>query len=151
MSFKDKLERYKELNEDDRSLTNDERKEFFALRRYIEKKRKSTVPMPKCCLEIQNFCTVYASVDIYDTKDSSKEDACWKIQYDFEHSLIKKSPPSPQYCPWCGTKLPELVRKKNPPTPICVVNDGGYYCSVCKERLIACDCLSPEAAWECKL
>jgi hypothetical protein len=54
------------------------------------------------------------------------------------------------YCPNCGKKLPDVVKKQNPPENITNVTDGGYYCATCKERLNACTCALPHMAWEIK-
>ena len=56
--------------------------------------------------------------------------------------------PEPKFCPYCGTALPKLVRKKPMPKNICRVTDGGYYCSTCRERLDNCLCDPPASAFE---
>lgn len=56
--------------------------------------------------------------------------------------------PEPTHCPFCGTPLPKMVRKDPIPPHICRVTDGGYYCDTCKQRLNACICDPPEAAFE---
>lgn len=52
------------------------------------------------------------------------------------------------FCPFCGTKVPGVQLRSDPPKKICVVIDGGYYCATCEERLDACDCALPERLWE---
>ncbi len=54
------------------------------------------------------------------------------------------------FCPWCGKKLPELIKSETPPEPLCRVTDGGYYCDTCGERLHGCQCHPPWAAYEVK-
>lgn len=56
----------------------------------------------------------------------------------------------PKFCPFCGTSLPEVERNPKPRGKICTITDGGYYCDTCKERLMVCDCFSPEFAWRVK-
>lgn len=51
-----------------------------------------------------------------------------------------------QYCPHCAKPVPEII-SVNPPRPVCVCTDGGYYCDTCSERLNSCRCLRPEKAW----
>jgi hypothetical protein len=52
------------------------------------------------------------------------------------------------FCPFCGTKVPGVRLRKNPPKKICVILDGGYYCATCEERLDSCDCALPARMWE---
>ena len=52
------------------------------------------------------------------------------------------------YCPFCGTKVPGVRLRRNPPEKICVILDGGYYCATCEERLDSCDCDLPKQLWE---
>ena len=52
------------------------------------------------------------------------------------------------FCPFCGTKVPPVRLRKDPPKKICVILDGGYYCATCEERLQACNCHLPERMWE---
>lgn len=49
-------------------------------------------------------------------------------------------------CPFCGTKLPALVLKKEPPPTVCVSDD--YYCARCQERLMNCLCSHPMSVYE---
>ena len=58
---------------------------------------------------------------------------------------------APLYCPFCGAKLPEIVRKARPPSPIMRCTDGGYYCDTCEERLQSCTCWPPWSGWEERL
>jgi len=66
---------------------------------------------------------------------------------------IAKSPmfggvPVPvRHCPFCGTVLPGLVLRKDPPSPICSPDRGGH-CLTCEGRLGECRCFSPDCAWE---
>ena len=60
----------------------------------------------------------------------------------------RENAPAPRFCPWCGTALPRMRRKADRDPDICRVNDGGYYCATCGDRLNVCDCLYPSAAFE---
>lgn len=53
-----------------------------------------------------------------------------------------------KFCPYCGTKMPEIRLKDSPPVPIREITDGGYYCDTCEERLIGCGCWPTEAKFE---
>lgn len=52
------------------------------------------------------------------------------------------------FCPFCGSKVPEVQLRADPPAKICVITDGGYYCGTCEERLMCCRCDMPERLWE---
>ncbi len=52
------------------------------------------------------------------------------------------------FCPFCGTKVPDVRLRTEGPEKICVVLDGGYRCNTCKERLVNCECSLPERLWE---
>jgi len=59
-------------------------------------------------------------------------------------------PPVPapiEHCPFCGKKVPEVVKNPCPPPWICFCSDGGYYCDTCGERLHACGCAPAESLW----
>jgi hypothetical protein len=53
-----------------------------------------------------------------------------------------------KFCPFCGAHLPQMRRKANPPKPLCVIEDGGNYCSTCSKRLNCCRCRPPADAFE---
>lgn len=111
------------------------------------------------------------------TRYGPRPDCCDKIQQDNEmhhgplvhldvdYSFLpsdnpkQKTPRAPRWlmggagikhCPFCGTKLPKVEVDTDPPQPLCVVTDGGYYCDTCKERLNACECNHPAAAYRIK-
>jgi len=50
-----------------------------------------------------------------------------------------------KYCPWCRARLPK-VEKVSPPYPTAKTGDGNY-CETCSERLDACECNGPSAAY----
>jgi hypothetical protein len=53
------------------------------------------------------------------------------------------------FCPFCGSPVPEIERKPEPPK-VCVCTDDGYYCDTCGDRLGECGCPAPEEAWRIK-
>ena len=55
-----------------------------------------------------------------------------------------------EFCPNCGKKLPDVVKKEHPPEKIFNCKDGGYRCDTCGERNHACECACPHLAWEIK-
>ena len=78
----------------------------------------------------------------------------WSIQNHFE-TLQEANPgrwheekvPSPKYCPHCGTKLPDVERRPEPPGPVHVPVSDGDYCGTCDQRSQCCTCFYPEVAW----
>jgi hypothetical protein len=118
-----------------------------------------SIPRPLCCELQRKFPTIIANVDIYNEGDSYLVEAKWTLQpieyiaRDTQYKMGTKYfevEKTPKFCPYCGKRLPKLVRKKNPPKNVCRVVDTGYYCDTCKERLMACTCYHPTALWEVK-
>lgn len=52
-----------------------------------------------------------------------------------------------KHCPFCGVSLPKPKLRMRPPQRIMTITDGGYYCTTCKRRLMACKCKPPERLW----
>ena len=52
------------------------------------------------------------------------------------------------YCPWCGSKLPNLEVNPDPPSPLQTAHkpDDGY-CATCDERHMCCRCHPYMWAW----
>lgn len=51
-------------------------------------------------------------------------------------------------CPFCGADVPPIRVSSNPPKYVCLITDGGYYCSTCDERLNEYRCADPARLWE---
>lgn len=103
------------------------------------------IPMPTCCDEAKKYPAVRFEVDILGADEPQ-----WKAaghSFNLREMGFPKSPAA-KFCPFCGTSLPKMQRKENPPSPIATCTDGGYYCATCNERLNCCDCRLPESAWE---
>ena len=133
-----------------------------------ESARINSIPIPQCCEEQRARPTIMAMIDCYgdDNYDPDNPEADWEpdtatltpIWYvacleTFDRARFRENRDArptnePKFCPYCGAKLPKLVRKKKPPKRLCRITDGGYYCDTCKERLDACACYPPEAGWE---
>jgi hypothetical protein len=120
-----------------------------------EDTRINSIPIPKCCEEQRARPTIMAMIDFGDDDDTSLLEPKWfvarlktfdTVRYHEDRNAIPSN--EPRFCPYCGTQLPRLVRKKKPPKKLCRVVDGGFYCDNCKERLNECSCYPPEAAWE---
>jgi hypothetical protein len=138
-------------------MTKDEWKEFVALEKEIREADMDAFIFPTCCEEARKHPSVFVGVNVYDG-DSREAEAMWIVPpipiNDVRTHLMEKYGtdgllrPSPKFCPYCGTPLPKLVRKDPFPEETCVVEDGGYYCSTCKERLNCCICFPSEHAWK---
>ena len=152
MSF----ERILELIHNPEGRTEEEDLELERL--YSERRREqfAAVVRPTCCEAIQKY-PVLSFVVHHDEGDTSKANGHWHIRvsekfwYDFhvgDLDAYMLGMPEPEYCPFCGTPVPKMVRKNPPPPHICKVTDGGYYCDTCTERLDGCICDPSAAAFE---
>jgi len=64
------------------------------------------------------------------------------------HWVIRKTGDEISFCPFCGTKLPEVERMEEPPQPLWDGDDD--YCGTCDERNMCCECNPPWAAYRIK-
>lgn len=152
------------LAEKKKALTDEEESRLYLLRDILHDRCRTAqmeaIPLPTCCEAARKFPTIAFFVDDGDG-DSNKTEGRWvtathdKLStfargkfYGDHQSRWYEDKPSPTHCPYCGEALPEMRRKAKRPRGMCRVEDGGYYCSTCKERLNCCLCLPPEAAFE---
>lgn len=117
-------------------------------------KDKYKAPHPKCCADIEKYPVVQASFDptIVMEGDWEKDKLPkWYAQYVCKEWGGSWRMVEVSHCPFCSKKLPEIVEDKSVPREkVMKVTDGGYYCDNCKERLMACECAAPEAAYKTK-
>ena len=52
------------------------------------------------------------------------------------------------YCPTCGKKLPEIIKRPINKLPKKISSSNEGYCDVCKERIRNCECHPPHFFWE---
>lgn len=132
---------------------NTELEELLAQRR---RGQFAAVVHPNCCAAIQKYPLLTFRVK-YPESDSATASGKWAVRvdegfwYDYYTEDLSKyigEMPEPEYCPFCGTHVPKMVRKDPPPPHVCRVTDGGYYCDTCKQRLNECICDPPSAAFE---
>lgn len=105
---------------------------------------------PNCCDAVQKERTVflvYPIKAVYEIHENGQEN--YKPEWCSRSWSTKLGTGATKvlFCPHCGKRLPEIKRRKTD-KPICVVIDGGYYCSTCRERLTECECYPPEYAWD---
>lgn len=121
--------------------------------------RKADVGLT-CCEAIQDYPVIRGQIgpDDYEDEpeapwwrwnmcgDSCSANQARRIRYDSEGRL-DLSCPLPTVCPFCARPLPKMVRTTID-APVQTVEDGGYYCSTCQERLMCCKCLPMTANWK---
>lgn len=126
---------------------------------YVDVERQQGIIVPDCCETAQKLFTVRLNYAYDDLSEDRFANAVPRWRIDSPYELRERVSPSrwdadtantPQFCPFCGTKLPEIRRV--PPDQIpgklhTPMHDGDY-CGTCKERSRACTCLYPELAWE---
>lgn len=156
----------REKEKKDGELSADEEHEFSMLSEIRRGEVAAMLPVPTCCEAARRDPATVFYVSVYD-EDSSAVEGRWELR---THEKLAQSregairarmalegrhvdqiftlPPEPKFCPYCGVSLPKMRRKNPAPENVCRVEDGGYYCSTCKERLHACLCDPPEAAFE---
>jgi len=109
---------------------------------------------PNCCERAKTERAVYLRVkDGYYGQNVNRDTPVEWVTSGWSMKLLDgqyQSEIPASFCPFCGKKLPEIVKRKDPPEKVITVTDGGYYCATCKERLNACQCERIEALWEPK-
>ena len=98
-------------------------------------------PRPTCCDEIN-------AVREWDSDGPSVRLRLFRGSYEEPHQprwALRGSGMDVSFCPFCGTKLPEVERMENPPQPIWDGDD--YYCGTCNERNMCCECNPPWAGY----
>lgn len=133
-----------------------DRAEYLELERLRDENqmaRLNAQPVPTCCADAKEYRTVQFSVP--DDASGSPKSGTWYPSFIDQNwdpnersSAWYESMPPARFCVFCGTALPKMRLKATPPEPLCKIDDGGYYCSTCHERLHACTCLPPAAAFE---
>jgi len=126
-----------------------------------EQLRQDSQPWPKCCAAMREHRgLIYAAFpfdhegeggDFYETVESPEKyqqfTPHWQMAYQMKgRGRVKAARPT--RCPFCGEKLPAIRAKAVRPEPLCKIEDGGYYCSECKERVDSCICWPPLSAYE---
>ena len=110
---------------------------------------KLIIITPKCCQDVQEKKTVILSYNYEDLFDPENKKPKWKT-LGLENSYNSFNLVEANYCPHCATPVPDVKRRIIIDEKISLIEDGGYYCSTCGERCIACTCYPPEYAWEPK-
>lgn len=150
MGRSEEVARYRALSarEGKPGFSVEERREWDRLGDELHQSAEASIPKPGCCEAMRLHPAVTFVVD--DMPDSRTGRGWWRARYYDQRAPIDHhhTPAEASFCPFCGKGLPKMRRKNPVPADVCVINDGGYYCSTCRERLQACICLSPAAAFE---
>ncbi len=104
---------------------------------------------PTCCLQMQVNQSVFLYFEGFEFDVAERPK--WYVKgivdsagFPVEHVVEAKC------CPFCGTKVPEIVKSNLGDLKIHKTgsgNDSGYRCGTCKKRNRECDCLPPEFHW----
>jgi hypothetical protein len=107
-------------------------------------------PRPVCCEKI-NEIGEYAFYEgppiVLSTARRNPETGDYFSLID-PHWRMRKVGFEVDFCPFCGTKLPEVEKMENPPQPLWIGDDD--YCGTCDERNRECECNPPWAAYRIK-
>ena len=118
------------------------------------KKGKFSIVLPGCCerstqakMPFINLNYGYEDRGEPETIDKAKPEwRCPSMGYEWIAKLTGdivayyNSDLSIKFCPFCGQKLPEIIRVERPELKIHLDEDGGYYCRTCEERNMNCEC-----------
>jgi hypothetical protein len=136
-------------------LSQAEKWELRDLRDSRQEEILGRIPVPPCCTEARRYPTIVFAVRYGEEIPSNQATGRWEaavhpraVSEKAKDAAWYENYPEPKFCPFCGTRVPKMVRKDPPPTNICLVQDGGYYCSTCKERLNDCVCDPLSSAFE---
>jgi hypothetical protein len=159
------LEKYKEYIEN----PNYKLEGWWIIERFL------SIPKPNCCEEIKNYPSVFLDAQRELFYEGAIESVFWSTftknnYFSFQNlnlflvhfGIIKseerqlcenyiKNTPNLKYCPFCGKKLPKII-KKTPEEinyPIAEWSDGNY-CSTCQKRICNCKCYPELSAWKCE-
>jgi hypothetical protein len=111
------------------------------------KRENAVIPSPQCCEKMRTHPTV--RLNVMDLDANLLPNPSWvgpatTIEDRFGAAIEVEE--KMNFCPYCGTTLPE-VEPIEPPEPYCRITDGGYYCDTCRQRLPCCYCNPPVTAW----
>ncbi len=101
------------------------------------------MPVPFCCPAAAGSGVLFLDYEAWDEDPNAEEVPTWWARAGHGSGLPSVSKVS--FCPHCGTSLPALVARADPPSPL--HEPSGGYCKTCGERCIGCMCYPPQTAW----
>ncbi len=108
--------------------------------------------IPQCCEYAKTYITLrYEDAEIYDQDFLLNTPPYWKVRGCEMKEF--KNPSAVRYdeikvCPSCEEKMPDIQLVFQLPEKFTIIEDGGYYCSTCNERLDSCQCTNPLEMWQ---
>ena len=128
------------------------------------KKGRYSVVIPGCCEKSIHAKIPFLSLNYRHDSDEPKtidkakpEWRCPNMSFEQimklnrgDHMSYYNSDLSLSFCPFCGVKLPEVVRVVRAGLKVHADLDGGYYCGTCKERNMNCECLPEVVLFDVK-
>jgi len=119
---------------------DDDRDKLDRLIHERNREKNQELPHPTCCTRGGRY--------IFCVLQNSDEPPRWehKFRSTFDPKQSGDEFLEIEFCPFCGTKLPELRKKAEPPPHVFDLEDE-YQCSGCGGRHL-CICSYPESAWE---
>lgn len=117
------------------------------------RKGRFSIVLPGCCEKSFNAKMPYLHLNFGPdtveprTIDKAKPEwRCASMHYEWVSQLTSdistyyNSDLSVSFCPYCGHKLPGVVRIEHSDLKVHSDLDGGYYCGTCDERNMNCEC-----------
>jgi len=105
---------------------------------------------PGCCDKSEIHKTPYLSLfcDRLDSGLLSDSKPKWCVKsIDLVYDREFESHVEVNFCPFCGSKTPDIELNKDISDEI-YDTDSGDYCNTCDERSMCCECLPPEFRWK---
>lgn len=113
---------------------------------------EAELPHPQCCDFAKKYLFPYRDVDWRRDEVLNGGVPVWKNSFPEKwDGESMRAFLTILFCPFCGTKLPGLRKKANPPPHLMIENEG--HCGNCGERygrMGYCFCSLPESAYECE-
>lgn len=113
-------------------------------------KQMDSIPYPTCCEKARYVVTFYLNwpgtrggvTGWFISTSRERQPSYLKMTMSYACEV--------SHCPFCGTDLPEIRKREDPPEPLCVLSESGDYCMTCGVGGGAsiCNCYPPSAAYE---
>lgn len=129
---------------------HEEKRKTEELRDLRNQEIEAELPHPQCCDSAKKYIYPYREID---HREEVLNDGrpVWKNSFPVQWGSSEgcRDFVVMHFCPFCGTKLPGLRKKKDPPPHLIIEKD--YHCGRCGQRfgrMGYCFCSLPESAWE---
>jgi len=113
---------------------------------------EAELPHPQCCDLAKKHVFAYRVIDILKEQVLNDGVPVWRSAFNtgWDSGSHERVVLQMNFCPFCGTKLPALRLKAEPPPHIIIEGTTSNHCGRCKERygMGYCFCSHPESAFE---